>query len=154
MSGWSCLTSFFYAIFSQYHNIMDLLCSLEKKKPKFFKTHPTFVFRPLLLPFMASINPIYFLVFHYVLIYMGNLHLVFLALNLSSLDAGILIRVQKVRLLLLMIMFSLNMVDCSMSILSLSTWILLCLKVIDGVGGVVAPMILVSAPVPLGLIWV
>ena len=40
------------------------------------------------------------------------------ALNLSILDAGILIMVQQVRLM----MFSLNMVDYPMSFLLLSTW--------------------------------
>ena len=48
---------------------------------------------------------------------MGNLHLVLLALNLSTLDAGILIMVQQKRLM----MFSQNMVDYSMSFLPLST---------------------------------
>ena len=55
--------------------------------------------------------------FHHVLIYMGDLYLVLPALNLSTLDAGILIMVQEVRLM----MFSLNMVDYTMSFLSLST---------------------------------
>ena len=50
--------------------------------------------------------------------YMGDLYLVLPALKLSTLDAGILIMVQQVR----MMMFSLNMVDYSMSFLSLSTW--------------------------------
>ena len=44
--------------------------------------------------------------------------LVFPALNLCTLDAGILIIVQKVRLML----FSMNKVDYSMSFLSLSTF--------------------------------
>ena len=66
--------------------------------------------------------------FHHVLIYMGDLHLVIPALNLSSLDAGILIMVQQVRLMI----FSLNMMDYSMSFLY--------------------HVILVSAPGPLGLI--
>ena len=50
---------------------------------------------------------------HYVLvlIHMGDLHLVLPALNLYTLDAGILIMVQQVRLM----MFSFNMVDYSMS---------------------------------------
>ena len=39
---------------------------------------------------------------------MGDLHLVHPALNLSTLDAGILIMMQQVSLM----MFSLNMVDC------------------------------------------
>ena len=51
--------------------------------------------------------------FHHVLNYMVDL--VLPELNLSTLDAGILIIVQQVRLM----MFSLNMVDYSMSILSL-----------------------------------
>ena len=55
--------------------------------------------------------------FHHVLVYMGDLHLVHPALNLSILDAGILIMVQQVSLM----MFSLNMVDFPMSFLSLST---------------------------------
>ena len=38
--------------------------------------------------------------FHHVLIYMGDLHLVLPALNLSNLDAGILIMVQQVRLMI------------------------------------------------------
>ena len=50
-------------------------------------------------------------------IYMGDLHLVLPALNLSTLDAGILIMVQYVRLM----MFSLNIVDYPMSFLLLST---------------------------------
>ena len=49
--------------------------------------------------------------------YMGHLHLVLPALNLSSLDAGILILVQQVR----MMMLSLNLVDYSISFLLLST---------------------------------
>ena len=44
---------------------------------------------------------------HHVLIYMGDLHLVLPAMSLPSLDAGILMMVQQVRLM----MFSLNMVD-------------------------------------------
>ena len=48
---------------------------------------------------------------------MRDLHLVLPALNLSTLNAGILIMLQKVRLM----MFSLNMVDYSMSFLLLST---------------------------------
>ena len=55
--------------------------------------------------------------FNIVLFNMGDLHLVLPALNLSTLNAGILIMMQKVRLT----MFSLNMVDYSMSFLSLST---------------------------------
>ena len=55
--------------------------------------------------------------FHHVLVDMGDLHLVLLALNLSILDAGILIMMQQVRLM----MFSLNMVDYFMSFLLLST---------------------------------
>ena len=56
--------------------------------------------------------------FHYVLFNMISLHLVLPALNLSSLNAGILIMMQQVRLML----FSVNMVDYSMSFLSLSIW--------------------------------
>ena len=37
--------------------------------------------------------------FHYVLVYMGDLHLVHPALNLSTLDAGILIMMQQVSIL-------------------------------------------------------
>ena len=48
---------------------------------------------------------------------MVDLHLVLPELNLSPIDAGILIMVQQVR----MMGFSLNMVDYSMSFLSLST---------------------------------
>ena len=48
---------------------------------------------------------------------MENLHLVLPALNLSTLNAGILKMMQKVRLM----MFSLNMVDYSMSFLLLYT---------------------------------
>ena len=55
--------------------------------------------------------------FNIVLFNMGDLHLVLPALNLSTLNAGILIMMQQVRLM----MFSLNMVDYSMSFLSLST---------------------------------
>ena len=60
--------------------------------------------------------------FHHVLVYMGNLHLVHPALNLSILDAGILIMVQQVSLM----MFSLTMVDFPMSLLFLSSWIFFC----------------------------
>ena len=49
--------------------------------------------------------------------YMGDLHFVLPALNWSTLNAGISIMMQKVRL----IMFALNMVDYSMSFLLLST---------------------------------
>ena len=45
--------------------------------------------------------------FHNILVYMGDLRLVHPALNFSILDAGILIMVQKVSLM----MFSLTMVD-------------------------------------------
>ena len=55
--------------------------------------------------------------FHQVLFNIGDLHLVLSALNLSTLNDGILIMMQQVRLM----MFSLNMVDYSMSFLSLST---------------------------------
>ena len=55
--------------------------------------------------------------FHHVLVYMGDLHLVHPALNLSTLDAGILIMMRQVSLM----MFSLNMVDYPMSFLLLST---------------------------------
>ena len=55
--------------------------------------------------------------FNLVLFNMGDLHLVLPAVNLSTLNAGILIMMQQVRL----IMFSLNMVDYSMSFLLLST---------------------------------
>ena len=55
--------------------------------------------------------------FNIVLFNMGDLHLVLPALNLSTLNAGILIMMQQVRLT----MFSLNMVDYSMSFLALST---------------------------------
>ena len=48
--------------------------------------------------------------------FLGDLHLVLLALNLSTLDAGILIMVQKVR----MMMLSLHMADYFVSFLSLS----------------------------------
>ena len=48
---------------------------------------------------------------------MGDLHLLLPELNLSTLNGGILIMLQKVRLM----MFSLNMVDYSMSFLSLYT---------------------------------
>ena len=48
-----------------------------------------------------------------------DLHLGRPALNVSTLDAGILIMEQQVRLM----KFSLNMVDYSMSFLSLFTWI-------------------------------
>ena len=49
---------------------------------------------------------------------MGDLHLVLPALNLSTLNAGIWIMMQQVR----MMMFSLIMVDYYMSFLLLSTW--------------------------------
>ena len=51
--------------------------------------------------------------FHRVLVYMGDLHLVHPALNLSVLDSGILIMVQQVSLM----MFSLSTVDYPMSFL-------------------------------------
>ena len=51
--------------------------------------------------------------FHNVLVYMGDLHLVLPSLNLCILDAGILIMVQQVSLM----MFFLNMVDYPMSFL-------------------------------------
>ena len=60
--------------------------------------------------------------FHHVLFNMGDLHLVLPALNLSTLNAGISIMMQQVRLM----MFSLNMVDYSMSFLLLSTWVFFC----------------------------
>ena len=98
---------------------------------------------------------------------MGDLHLVHPALNLSTLDAGILIMMRQVSLM----MFSLNMVDYPMSFLLLSSWIFFwwistgdhskvfllfeycggtppsCLKVMGGVGwvGWGAHEILVSA---------
>ena len=102
---------------------------------------------------------------------MGDLHLVLPALNLSSLNAGILIMMHQVRL----IMFSLNMVDYSLTFLLLSTWDFFCwtsrgdhsepfllfdfcrgttpscLKVMGG-GVVVAHKILVSAQGPLVLV--
>ena len=55
--------------------------------------------------------------FHHVLVLMGDLHLVHPALNLSILDAGILIMVQQVSLM----MFSLTMVDYPMSFVLLSS---------------------------------
>ena len=60
--------------------------------------------------------------FHHVLFNMADLHLVLPALNLSTLNAGISIMMQQVRLM----MFSLNMVDYSMSFLSLYTWDYFC----------------------------
>ena len=56
--------------------------------------------------------------FNHVLVYMGDLQLVYPALNLSTLDTGILIMVQYVSL----IIFSLNMVNYPMSFLLLSSW--------------------------------
>ena len=55
--------------------------------------------------------------FHIVLFNMGDMHLVLPALKLSTLNAGILIMMHQVRLM----MFSLNMVDYSMSFLLLSS---------------------------------
>ena len=55
--------------------------------------------------------------FHHVLFNMGHLHLILPALNLSTLNASILILMQQV----ILMMLSLNMVDHSMSFLSLST---------------------------------
>ena len=52
--------------------------------------------------------------FNIVLFNMGDLHLVLPALNLSTLNTGILIIMQQVRLM----MFSLKQVDYSMSFLS------------------------------------
>ena len=54
---------------------------------------------------------------HHVLIHIGDLHLFLPALNLSILDAGILMMVQQVKLM----MFLLNMVDYPMSFILLST---------------------------------
>ena len=56
--------------------------------------------------------------FHNILVYMEDLHLVIPSLNLCILDAGILKMVQQVSLK----MCSLSMVDYPMSFLSLSTW--------------------------------
>ena len=55
--------------------------------------------------------------FHHVLFNMGDLHVVLPTLKLSNMNAGILKMMQQVRLM----MFSLNMVDYSMSFLLLST---------------------------------
>ena len=55
--------------------------------------------------------------FHHILFNMGDLHVVLPALKLSNMNAGILIMMQQVRLM----MFSLNTVDYSMSFLLLST---------------------------------
>ena len=55
---------------------------------------------------------------------MGDLHFFLTALNLSTLNAGILIMVQQVRLM----MFSLSMVDYSMSFLSL--WVVVAHKIL------------------------
>ena len=55
--------------------------------------------------------------FHHVLFNMADNHLVLPALNLCTLNAGISIMMQQVRLM----MFSLNFVDYSMSFLLLST---------------------------------
>ena len=40
----------------------NFLCSLERKFPDFFKTHPTFVFSPILMPSMAcqTLIPLFF----------------------------------------------------------------------------------------------
>ena len=56
--------------------------------------------------------------FHHVLVYVGDLHLVLLALNLSILNACILIMMQKVYKI---DDFALNMVNYPMCFLSLST---------------------------------
>ena len=48
---------------------------------------------------------------------MGDMHMVLPALNLSTLNSGILVMMHQLRLM----MFSLNMVDYSMSFLLLST---------------------------------
>ena len=55
--------------------------------------------------------------FYHVHVYIGDLHLVHPALNLSILDAGNLIMLQQVSLMI----FSLNMVDNPMSFLLMST---------------------------------
>ena len=55
--------------------------------------------------------------FHIVLFNLEDLHLVLPARNFSTLNASIFIMMQQVRLM----MFSLNMVDYTMSFLSLST---------------------------------
>ena len=42
-----------YFSLTVFHKNGEFLCSLERKKPELSKTHPTFVFRPLLVRFMA-----------------------------------------------------------------------------------------------------
>ena len=83
---------------------------------------------------------------------MGDLHLVLPALYLSTLNAGILIMMQQVRLM----MFSLNMVNYSMSFFLVSTCFFpVMLKSYRMVGWVVAHEILVSAQGPSVLgFWV
>ena len=44
---WHCFSQLFF------HNNGELLCSLERKFPEFFKTHPTFLCSPLLMPSKA-----------------------------------------------------------------------------------------------------
>ena len=36
-----------------FHIYGEFLCSLERKKPELFKTYPTFIFSPLLMPSIA-----------------------------------------------------------------------------------------------------
>ena len=43
---------------------MDLLCSFEKKKPEFPKTHFNFVFRPLLVPLWPIVRGSQFFLGH------------------------------------------------------------------------------------------
>ena len=78
---------------------------------------------------------------------MVGMHLVLPALNLYTLNAGILIMMHQV----ILMMFSLNMVDCSMSFLMLSSC-----NFEGQIGGNILELavILVSAQVPLGQILV
>ena len=65
---------------------------------------------------LKNLGPGLFYHIYHVGFFIGDLHLVLIALNLSTLNTGILIMVLQVRL----IMFLLKMVDYSMSFLSMS----------------------------------
>ena len=152
------LTDFIVKLENSSTEFSELINNLTT--PGWIRSSPKF---GLITPYRLTIRNSARL-FHYVLFNMGDLHFVLPALNLSTLNAGILIMMQQVRLM----MFSLNMVDYSMSFLLLiffcwtsrghSEPFLLfdflcgtlpsCLKVL-GWGGVVAHEILMSAQGPL-----
>ena len=60
-TGWPWIMPFFKGVnhvwprfpWQFFHKNVKFLCPFERKKPEFCKTHPTFVFSPLLVPSMA-----------------------------------------------------------------------------------------------------